>query len=143
MACLGFGWMSSFIRQINTFLPEFEREPGYEQRGKKRKKAALYAWWLTGGNEGWRKDWSALVPSQAVAVTLTTPHPSPWLLLLIPGLVVGKGCAFGCCWMHPLLVFFWGTGRRCTQLAPRQNVKPLSGATVDCGLWSSEFNCKG
>lgn len=48
-------------------------------------------------------DWSALVPSQAVAVTLTTPHPSPWLLLLTPGLVVGKGCAFGCCWMHPLL----------------------------------------
>lgn len=54
----------------------------------------------------------------------------------------GKGM---CLWvlLDAPSAFFWGTGRRCTQLAPRQNVKPLSGATVDCGLWSSEFNCKG
>lgn len=37
MACLGFGRMSSFIQQINTFLREFEREPGHERtEGKKR-----------------------------------------------------------------------------------------------------------
>lgn len=73
MACLGFGRMSSFIQQINTFLREFEREPGHEQCGGK-KKAAFYAGWLKGGNEGGKKDRSAcLVPSQAAALAALWP----------------------------------------------------------------------
>lgn len=82
MACLGFGRMSSFIQQINTFLREFERQPGHEQSEKE--KAAFYAGWLKGGNEGGKKDWSACsVPSQAATLM------APWLgalLLSVPHL---------------------------------------------------------
>jgi len=42
MACLGFGRMSSVIQQINTFLREFEREPGHEQSQKKKKKGSFF-----------------------------------------------------------------------------------------------------
>lgn len=57
MACLGFGRMSSFIKRINTFLWEFEREPGHERRKENKKKPTtkkgnFYAGWLEGGNEG-------------------------------------------------------------------------------------------
>jgi len=47
MVCLGFGRMSSFIKRINTFLREFEREPGHERRKeneKKQKKRQLLCW---------------------------------------------------------------------------------------------------
>ena len=43
MACLGFGRMSSFIQQINSFLREFEREPGHEQSGKKKRQLFMLA----------------------------------------------------------------------------------------------------
>lgn len=84
MACLGFGRMSSFIRQINTSLREFEREPGHERRIEKKiknKQTFFYAGWLEGGNEGGKKVCSACsVPSQAAA--LMAPWPGAFKLLV-------------------------------------------------------------
>lgn len=139
LACLGFGRMSSFIRQINTSLREFEREPGHERRIEKKiknKQTFFYAGWLEGGNEGGKKVCSACcVPSQAAA--LMAPRPGAFKLLVpchlscladAPGLVLGRsteqwlleiGTCPGVLWMQPLLSFSWVMQRGSTHLAPR------------------------